>query len=55
MNKNKSFLTIEIVSYYSILLMAFALPLSRAAISFFILWFFILVLIKRDYKSSFNI
>lgn len=51
----ENFLNIETISYYSLLLMAFALPLSRAAISFFLVWFFILVLLKRDYKSSFNI
>ena len=53
-NKEKK-VSVETVSYYSLLLIAFSLPLSRAAISFFILWFFILVFLKTDYKSSFNI
>lgn len=48
-------LDFEKVSFYSVLLFAFAFPLSRAAISFFIFWFFLLVLFKRDYKTSFSI
>lgn len=50
--KNISF---DKVSYLSLLTFAFTLPLSRAAISFFIFWFVILVIIKRDYKNSFII
>lgn len=38
--------------YYSALLFAFALPLSRAAVSFFIIWFVVLFLIRNDYKSA---
>lgn len=39
----------------SLLLFAFALPLSKAAISFFLFWFFALLLYKRDYKNSFEV
>ncbi len=38
--------------YYSALLFAFALPLSRAAVSFFIIWFVVLFLIRNDYRSA---
>lgn len=41
--------------YYSALLFAFTLPLSRAAISFFILWFVVLFLARRDYRTSWEI
>ncbi|MDX4058774.1 O-antigen ligase family protein [Aliarcobacter skirrowii] len=43
------------VSYYSILLFALILPLSKAAISFFIFWFILLIILKKDYKNSFNV
>ncbi|WP_066159505.1 O-antigen ligase family protein [Aliarcobacter skirrowii] len=48
-------LNLEQISYYSLLLFALTLPLSRAAVSFFVFWFLILVIVKRDYKNSFNI
>ncbi|MGZ8548570.1 MAG: O-antigen ligase family protein [Sulfuricurvum sp.] len=38
--------------YYSALLFAFTLPLSRAAVSFFILWFVVLFLVRKDFKTS---
>jgi O-antigen ligase len=38
--------------YYSALLFAFALPLSRAAISFFIVWFVVLFIAQRDYRYA---
>lgn len=48
-------LSIESISYYSLIMFAFTLSLSRAAISFFIVWFVILVLLKKDYKNSFQV
>lgn len=45
----------EQVCYFSLLLFAFTLPLSRAAISFFIFWFVVLVVVKKDYKNSVKI
>ena len=53
-NKFKN-INLEQISYYSLLLFALTLPLSRAAVSFFVFWFLILVIVKRDYKNSFNI
>ncbi|RBQ31274.1 hypothetical protein CRU92_07350 [Arcobacter sp. FW59] len=53
-NKLKT-ITFEQVSFYSVLLFALTLPLSRAAISFFIFWFLLLVIVKKDYKNSFDI
>lgn len=41
--------------YYSTLAFAFTLPLSRAAVSFFILWFVVLFLARREYKASWEI
>lgn len=41
--------------YYSALAFAFTLPLSRAAVSFFILWFVVLFLARREYKASWEI
>lgn len=38
--------------YYSALLFAFTLPLSRAAVSFFILWFVVLFLIRKEYAHA---
>lgn len=38
--------------YYSALAFAFTLPLSRAAVSFFILWFTVLFLARRNYRSA---
>ncbi len=44
--------TFDRTFYYSALLFAFTLPLSRAAVSFFILWFVVLFLAHRDYRTS---
>ncbi len=55
MNKLRKSFDLNMVSYYSLLLFAFSLSLSRAAISFFVFWFLLLVIVKRDYKNSFNI
>lgn len=41
--------------FASLLLFAFTLPLSKAAISFFLFWFFALLLYKREYKNSFEV
>lgn len=41
--------------YYSALAFAFTLPLSRAAVSFFILWFVVLFLARREYRTSWEI
>jgi O-antigen ligase len=38
--------------YYSALIFAFILPLSRAAVSFSILWFVALFLIQKDYSHT---
>lgn len=46
---------LEKTTYISVLLFAFTLPLSKSAISFFLLWFFFLLLYKRDCRSSFEI
>ena len=53
-NKLKT-ITFEQVSFYSILVFALTLPLSGAAISFFIFWFLLLVIVKKGYKNSFDI
>lgn len=45
---------IESTFYYSALLFAFTLPLSRAAVSFFIIWFIALFLLGRDYKNAWS-
>ncbi|MGE4420318.1 MAG: O-antigen ligase family protein [Sulfurimonas sp.] len=47
--------TFDKTTYYSLLIFAFIIPLSKAAISFFLFWFFFLLLYKRDYKNSFEI
>lgn len=39
------------IYYYSVLLFAFTLSLSHAAVSFFVLWFTFLFIIKKDYKK----
>ena len=44
----------ENIYYYSALIFAFSLPLSRAAISFFIIWFVLLFITQRDYKQAWN-
>lgn len=46
---------LESISYYSLIIFSLTLPLSKAAVSFFVFWFLILVLIKKDYKNSFQI
>ncbi|MFY9141780.1 O-antigen ligase family protein [Sulfuricurvum sp.] len=43
------------IFYISALLFAFILPLSRAAISFFILWFIVLFIARRDYRTSWEL
>lgn len=45
---------IEFTFYFSSLLFAFAFPLSRAAVSFFIIWFIALFLLGRDYKNGWS-
>lgn len=40
--------------YYSSLLFAFTLPLSRAAVSFFVLWFVVLFIVQNDYRNRWN-
>lgn len=47
------YLTFEKSTYYSLIAFAFTLPLSRVALTFFLFWFLLLVLVKRDYKNSF--
>lgn len=42
----------KLAFYYSALLFAFTLSLSRAAISFFLIWFVILFLTQKDLKNS---
>lgn len=44
--------TFDRTFYYSALVFAFTLPLSRAAVSFFILWFVVLFLVRRDFRTS---
>lgn len=46
--------SLENIYYYSALVFAFSLPLSRAAISFFIIWFVLLFILQRDYKQAWN-
>lgn len=38
--------------YYSALAFAFTLSISRAAVSFFLLWFIFLFLVRNDYKNT---
>ncbi|QKF82564.1 O-antigen ligase family protein [Halarcobacter ebronensis] len=52
--KSLSSIPLERISYYSLIVFAFTLPLSRAAISFFLIWFVLLVILKRNYKNSFE-
>lgn len=42
-------LQLDRIFYYSALAFAFTLPLSRAAVSFFVLWFIALFIVRRDY------
>lgn len=53
LEKIRSDINFEKVSFYSLLLFALTMPLSRAAISFFVFWFIALVLFKKDYSKSF--
>ncbi len=53
LEKIRNRINFEQVSFYSLLLFALTLPLSKAAISFFIFWFITLVLFKKDYSKSF--
>lgn len=45
-------LSIERIFYYSTLIFAFSLPISRAAVSFSIVWFIILFLIQNEYRRT---
>lgn len=45
-------LSLERIFYYSSLLFAFSFPLSRAAVSFFIVWFILLFLLRNDYRNA---
>lgn len=45
-------ITFDKVAYYSAILFSFILPLSKGVISFFIFWFFALLLYKRDYTAA---
>jgi len=47
-------ISFESVSYYSLLVFAFSMPLSRASNSFFVFWLVLLVLFKGNYKASWN-
>ncbi len=40
--------------YCSTLLFAFTLPLSRAVVSFFVLWFIVLFIVQNDYRNRWN-
>jgi O-antigen ligase len=40
------------IYFYSMLVFAFSLPLSRFALSFFVIWFVLLFLSERDYKAT---
>lgn len=42
------------IFYYSSLLFAFTLPISRAAVSFFIIWFVVLFVVKRDFRGAWS-
>ena len=50
--KNK--INFEKVYYYSLLMFAFAMPLSRATNSFFIAFFILLLILQGNYKKHFN-
>ncbi|MDD2266024.1 O-antigen ligase family protein [Sulfuricurvum sp.] len=43
------------IFYYSTLLFAFTLPLSRAAVSFFVIWFILLFVAGKNYRSGWKI
>lgn len=45
-------LSFDRIFYYSALAFAFTFPLSRAAVSFFVIWFTVLFLLDRDYKNT---
>lgn len=53
LEKPRSGIGFEQISFYSLMLFALTMPLSRAAISFFVFWFIALVLFKKDYSKSF--
>jgi O-antigen ligase len=40
------------IFYYSSLAFAFSLPLSRAAVSFFVLWFVAIFIVRKDYAKA---
>lgn len=48
-------MSFEKVVYLSVILFSFTLPLSRGMASFFIFWFFVLLLYKRDYALTISI
>lgn len=48
---NKHPVSFDQTFYYSSLVFAFTLPLSRAAVSFFVIWFVVLFLFGRDYTN----
>lgn len=48
----KKQLNFERIFYYSVLLFAFFIPLSRAGISFFIVWFIFLFLLQKQYHHT---
>ncbi|MGE3614048.1 MAG: O-antigen ligase family protein [Sulfurimonas sp.] len=45
-------ITFDKVVYYSVIIFSFILPLSKGLISFFLFWFFALLLYKREYAST---
>lgn len=45
-------ITFDKVVYCSVIVFSFMLPLSRGLLSFFIFWFFVLLLYKREYAST---
>lgn len=51
LSKNVDF---EKVVYYSVVLFSFIIPLSRGMSSFFIFWFFALLIYKREYAVTFQ-
>lgn len=50
MMTNKIVFSFDRIFYYSALVFAFTLPLSHAAVSFFVIWFPILFVMRNDYQ-----
>lgn len=48
-------ISLDRIFYYSALAFAFTLPLSRAAVSFFVLWFITLFIARRDYIKTWQL